>query len=61
MYYRFKVADGDAVTFTAWTEEPDDVANSNAQRIATVSKIRAAQPESAITTERSQIKPQESE
>lgn len=59
MYFRFKTTDGDDVTFTEWTEELDDVAGSNAQRVAIVSKIRAAQPDSAIATERSQAIPKE--
>jgi hypothetical protein len=57
MYFRFKVTDGDATTFTQWTEELDDVAGSNAQRVAIVSRIRAAQPDSAIATERAQAIP----
>lgn len=57
MYYRFKVIDGDAATFTEWVDEPNDVAGSNAQRVAIVSRIRAAQPDSAIVTERVQAIP----
>jgi hypothetical protein len=57
MYYRFKVVNGEdnsaETTFTQWREE-----QSEADKVSEVNQLRAANPDGAISIERSQGKPE---
>jgi len=57
MFYRFKVADGDDVTFTAWREESPLNQQAEADKVKAVNELRAANPEATISIERSQRTP----
>lgn len=58
MWHRFKVEDGDEVSFTEWTEAKHALdAGAQRERIDAVTKLRAANPDAAISMEKSQTKP----
>jgi len=64
LYYRFKLVTGEEkkgkksdISFTEWREEVPLSQNSEAEKIDAVTKLRAANPDAAISIERSQSKP----
>jgi hypothetical protein len=62
MFYRFKVvtSEGDSAetSFTSWREEQPLSTQAEADKVDEINKLRAANPDAAISIERSQVKPE---
>jgi hypothetical protein len=65
MFYRFKlvIGEGDSAetSFTSWREEQPLSTQAEADKIDEINKLRAANPDAAISIQRSQVKPEASD